>query len=117
MPVADPLSEMLSLLATRSLLSATLRASGQWSLRFPSVGVKFTVIVQGACFLLSDGAEAPTRLEAGDCLILTNCGSYVLCSDPLLPPLDANVVFAAGPDASVGSDGGGERLFAVGGRI
>jgi len=110
----DPLSDILSLINARAVLSASLRASGNWSIRFPSVDVKFNAILEGGCFLLRHPGAEPTRLEAGDCLLLANCDSYVLCSDPGLTPVEAHTVFSNG-SATLGSVTGG--VLAIGGRI
>ncbi len=112
----DPLSDVLSLLSARSLLSASLIAKGDWSIRFASDGVKFNAVLEGGCYLVSEGSE-PRWLEAGDCFLLVNCGTHILCSDPSLTPLSPSEVF--GPDhvGSIHADLPGECLFAVGGRV
>ena len=117
MPLADPLSNVLSLLSARSLLSASLRTGGDWSIRFSAEGVKFNAVIQGACFLIPEASGTPIRLEAGDCFLLTNCGPYVLCSDPRLTPVEAHGVFERDADGSAKHEGGGEGFFAIGGRI
>ena len=82
----DPLSDVLSLLSARSLLSASPRAKGDWSICFASDGVKFNAVLEGGCYLVSEGGEQ-RWLEAGDCFLLVNCGTHILCSDPSLTPL------------------------------
>ncbi|MGI4813680.1 MAG: AraC family transcriptional regulator [Janthinobacterium lividum] len=116
MPHADPLSEVLSLLSAKSLLSASLRASGKWSLQFANEDVKFNAVIHGSCWLVSPTLGAPVRLEAGDCFLITRCGGYVLCSDRQLPPIPAREVFP--PDAAAWlNPGGDDEFFAIGGRI
>lgn len=112
----DPLSDVLSLLSARSLLSASLRARGDWSIRFASDGVKFNAVLEGGCYLVSEGEE-PRWLEAGDCFLLVNCGAYVLCSDPALAPAPPSEVFRPDHTASINSEIAGEGLFAIGGRV
>ncbi|MGR9169101.1 AraC family transcriptional regulator [Rhizobium sp. KDH_Rht_773_N] len=116
MLAADPLSDVLSLLSARSLLSASLRARGDWSIRFASDGVKFNAVLEGGCYLVSEGGQA-RRLEAGDCFLLVNCGAHVLCSDPSLPPVSPSEVFGPDHTACIRPDLPGEGLFAVGGRV
>src|ERR1700754_5041489 len=94
MIAVDPLSDVLGLLNARSALSAHLRTGGPWSLCFPSVGLKFNAVLQGACFLVCASTAAPVPLQAGDCLLLNHCGEYVLCSDPALVPQDARQLFS-----------------------
>jgi AraC-like DNA-binding protein len=117
MPSADPLAEVLSLLSAKSLLSASLRARGGWSVRFPSEGVKLNVLIKGACSLILQGEQTAVPLRAGDCYLLVNCKSYVLCSDPSLPPVPWNEICANGTDRSVNLDGGEPDVFVIGGRI
>jgi AraC-like DNA-binding protein len=116
MLAVDPLSDVLSLLSARSLLSASLRAKGGWSIRFASEGVKFNAVLEGGCYLVSNGAE-PRWLEAGDCFLLVNCSTYVLCSDPVLTPVAPSEIFGPDHTASINADLPGESLFAVGGRV
>lgn len=116
MLAADPLSDVLSLLSARSLLSASLRAKGDWSIRFASDGVKFNAVLEGGCYLVSEGRE-PRWLEAGDCFLLVNCGTHLLCSDPSLTPVPPSDVFGLDHTASIHPDLPGESLFAVGGRV
>jgi AraC-like DNA-binding protein len=117
MPTVDPLSEVLSLLSARSVLSASLRLGGEWSIRFPSEGVKFNAVMRGRCFLLQEGSDEVVTVDAGDCFLLTNCGSYVLCSDPLLTPVDARGIFSEGTDGSMRHEGDRDDFLAIGGRI
>ncbi len=113
----DPLSDVLSLLAARNLLSASLRMGGDWALRFPAEGLKFNAVVEGGCFLVAEGA-APIRLRAGDCFLLHHSAPYVLCSDPRLPATEASGLFLAQPDGTLRHEaGGGGEFHAIGGRI
>jgi AraC-like DNA-binding protein len=116
---ADPLSEVLSLLGAKSVLSASLRAGGDWSIRFPSEGVKFNAVVEGSCFLRQEASDTLIRLEAGDCFLLTNCGSYVLCSNPRLTPVEARGIFSQAKAGAVshGDVDGSCDVFVIGGRI
>lgn len=115
MPDADPLSDVLSLLSAKSLLSASLRASGDWSVRFPSEGVKFNAVLEGTCVISIEGSNEPISLEAGDCFLLTNCGSYILCSDPAMKPTEAHDIFSHDTDVRLGDDVPGFHV--IGGRI
>jgi AraC-like DNA-binding protein len=117
MPVVDPLSEVLSLLSARSVLSARLQMGGDWSMRFPSEGVKFNAVIHSKCFMLQEGSTDAVQLQAGDCFLLTNCGSYVLCSDPQLTPVDAQGMFSEDADGTLMHDGGSDGFLAIGGRI
>ncbi|HWJ36855.1 MAG TPA: AraC family transcriptional regulator [Steroidobacteraceae bacterium] len=113
---SDPLSDVLSLLKVRSRLSAQLSVGGNWSLRFPSVGLKFNAVLHGNCFLLSPLSAQPVRLQSGDCLLLNQCGDYVLCSDPSLVPQDARQLFSRTASDTASYDAG-QDFIAIGGDI
>jgi AraC-like DNA-binding protein len=118
MLTTDPLSDVLALVNAKSILSAHLRTGGNWSIRFPSTGVKFNAVMQGRCFLMASALDAPVPLQVGDCLLLNQCDEYILCSDPALAPVDARGLFqrnehgASYYDAGTGSD-----FLAIGGHI
>jgi len=50
--------------------------------------VKLDAVLKGSCWLLSDGESAPYRLVEGDCFLLTSGRSFVLASDPSIPPVN-----------------------------
>ncbi|TCR91741.1 AraC family transcriptional regulator [Rhizobium sp. BK376] len=117
MLLPDPLSDLLSVLSARTLLSAAIHAKADWSVRFISEGVKFNAVLNGSCCLISESLPEPVHLEAGDCYLLVNCGAYILCSDPDLTPVKASSVFREDYTASLNPDAPGETTFIVGGRI
>jgi hypothetical protein len=46
---SDTLSDVLSLVKAKSVLSAGLRTGGDWSMRFPPPdGIKFNAVAEGA---------------------------------------------------------------------
>ncbi|MFT4506217.1 AraC family transcriptional regulator [Caballeronia sp. 15711] len=85
----DPLSEALALLKPQTYVLHALDAGGSWAIRFPAhEGVKLDAVLKGSCWLLSDGESAPYRLVEGDCFLLTSGRSFVLASDPSIPPVN-----------------------------
>lgn len=113
----DPLSEVLSLLNTRSSYFAGLKAGGDWAIRFPPPeGIKFNAVVQGACWLTVEGVDRPVPLRAGDCFLLTQARGFSLGSDPLLERVDASEVYRH-TSHGVAHHGQGVDFFLIGGRF
>lgn len=91
----DPLSDVLSLLNARGVLSARLAVGGDWCLQFPGYkGLKFNTLAEGSCWLAMEGSEQAVQLRAGDCYLLTDGRPYKLASDLALPVVDARELYA-----------------------
>jgi AraC-like DNA-binding protein len=120
----DPLSDVLKLANTQSVLTGGFTAGGAWALRFPAPDkLKFFALVKGSCWLRIDGEE-PVPIEAGDVLLLCARRSFVLAGDLSAEPLDARTVFTdVVKTAKLGESedciqiGGHIRLDNVSGRI
>jgi AraC-like DNA-binding protein len=114
--ISDPLSDALALVRARCQITGGFRAGGQWSVRFrPELPVKIDAVVEGRCWLLADGQE-PVLLEAGEALVLSRAGAFVLCSDPAIPPAEAHdaLVPSGGPLKQAGS---GTEVVVIGGHV
>ncbi|PSM44625.1 AraC family transcriptional regulator [Streptomyces dioscori] len=111
----DPLEDVLTLLQTRSHLSASLAAGGRWAVRFdaPRV-VKFNAVRRGSCQLEVDGIDEPVDLAEGDCYLLTRPRSFTLRSDPEAAPVDGGAVFTQAR-GGVARAGRGDDVFLIGG--
>ncbi|MFP5077982.1 AraC family transcriptional regulator [Rhizobium sp. YIM 134829] len=115
----DPLSDVLSLLKTRSYVSSGFSAGGAWSLHFAIHNdvIKCYAVEAGGCWLVVEGVAEPTKLEAGDCFVLPSGRPFRLTSDVTLASMDAKSAF---PPASLGGtvtlNGGGDLLL-VGSRF
>ena len=69
----DPIADVIALLRPRAVISASLRASGPWGLRFDAYPhVKFGTIVKGHCWVALDGMTPPVLLDAGNFYLLGN---------------------------------------------
>jgi AraC-like DNA-binding protein len=115
----DPLSDVLSLLKTRSYVSSGFSAGGDWSLHFALRDdvIKCYAVEAGGCWLVVDGITEPTRLVAGDCFVLPSGRPFRLTSDVKLPPMDAKTAFPPrDPGGTVTLNGGGDLLL-VGSRF
>jgi AraC-like DNA-binding protein len=114
---ADPLSEILKLTKAKSIVTGGFTAGGAWAIRFPAPDtIKFFAVVKGHCWLSIDGEEAPMRFEACDVGLMTASRSFVLASDPSIPPVDAMDVFS-GAGKSTAQLGDGEDFSHIGGHI
>ncbi|MBM4779816.1 MAG: AraC family transcriptional regulator [Archangiaceae bacterium] len=89
-PTRDPLEDVLELVRPEAAVAAELRAHGRWSLAFDAYpGVKFGVVIEGACWLAMRG-RATKRLRAGDVFLIAGAPPYVIASDLKAPSRDAN---------------------------
>ncbi|MEA9390276.1 AraC family transcriptional regulator [Acerihabitans sp. TG2] len=111
----DPLSDILSLLSAKCMLSSSLRASGSWKVSLPSEALKFNVILSGECFLLPATSHEPLHLKTGDCFLMNSSGPYLLYSDPMAEIMGAQIAFPDGPHGSLLH--GGDEFMAIGCRI
>lgn len=110
----DALSDVLSALDARALFSVRFAAGGAWSVAFPPPSyLKFNAIRHGGAWVVSEG-EAPLRVEAGDCLVVSG-KAFTLCSDPKVKPVPARDVFSgASLDVAVGD---GQDFVLLGGSV
>jgi AraC-like DNA-binding protein len=91
----DPFSDILKLTKAESVLTGGFSAGGPWAVAFPaSDKVKFFAVVKGSGWVSLDGETEPVRFETGDVGLLVARRSYVLSSEPDLPPLDAMDLFS-----------------------
>jgi len=113
----DPLSEVLSLLSTRSSVFAGLKAGGDWAIDFPPPdGIKFNAVVEGTCWLTVRGVGHPIRLAAGDCFLLPRQRAFSLRSDPSLPAIHSDEIYRHARDG-IARCGSADAFFLIGGRF
>src|SRR5690606_10895374 len=78
----DPIAAAIGLLRPDIVVEPSLRASGEWSVRFDTFPhVKVGGVMRGGCRLSLDGHD-PVRLEEGDLFLLTGPPTHVLESTP-----------------------------------
>lgn len=112
----DPLSDVLTLLDARSVVSTGLVAGGAWAVHVPGhEGLKFNAVVRGEAWLALDG-QPPMRLREGDCFMLSKGAPFTMASDLDLPPDAAAEVFA-GAIGGVARMGEGDAFYVVGGKM
>lgn len=98
---SDPVADAIGLLRPRTVLEPSLRAVGEWALRFDTFPhVRIGGLVRGTCWLVLDGHE-PVLLQEGDTFMLGNPPPYVLASTPDASPRSAEQVWAGAEDGFV----------------
>ena len=114
---ADPFSDILRLTNAESLMTGGFTAGGTWAIRFPAPDkIKFFAVVKGSCWVCIDGEAEPIRFETGDVGLLTAKRSFVLASDPDVPPIEAMSVFSRAKTSSAAL-GDGNDFGHVGGHL
>ncbi|MFD0363553.1 AraC family transcriptional regulator [Nocardia sp. GCM10030253] len=106
----DVLSDALAAMRTGQTRSARTDVRAPWGLRFPTVtGTTFHVVMQGTCWLLSEGSATPLALGPGDVVFLRDGSAHALVDDPATPQVDF-VPERADPSSTIGQvriDGSG----------
>ncbi len=79
----DPLSDALTAMQARCVVSGGFTAGGDWGVRFwPQARLKVVAVVRGECWLGVDGGGEPVRLAAGDAAVLNGWSHVSLSSAP-----------------------------------
>lgn len=114
----DPLSDVLSAVEAKSILSTGLKARGDWSVRVEAhSGMKFNAVLSGGCWLCVEGCD-PIALVEGDCFLLSKGEPFVVASDLKLQPSSAHDIFADAKDGLALLDrGAGNEFESIGGRM
>ena len=76
--MADPLSEVITLLRPSTVLSKGISGAGRWAVRYSEFGQpSFCVVLEGSCRLSVD-RQKPLVLEAGDFVLLPTTPGFTL---------------------------------------
>ena len=106
----DPLSDILALLKPNSYAFRGLDAGGDWAIGFEAAdGMNCYAIQSGACWVAVDGVAEPTRLFAGDVILLPSRSAFRLYSAADAPVMDVYELISAvafGETAVVNGGGG-----------
>ncbi|WP_243744518.1 AraC family transcriptional regulator [Streptomyces hainanensis] len=95
------MADAIGLLRPRTVIGPSLRAAGEWALRFePFPHVRVGGLVRGTCWLVLEGHE-PVLLREGDTFMLGNPPPYVLASALDASPRPAGPVWTGAEDAFV----------------
>jgi AraC-like DNA-binding protein len=114
----DPLSDVLSLLKSRTYMAGGFDMGGEWSIRFGRhEGVKCYAVVSGQCWLSVEGVPDAVRVTAGDCFLLPSGRPFSLASDLSLTPVDAHTMIPLPLNGGIALCNGGGDCFGVGGHF
>ena len=114
----DPLSDLLSLLKPRSVVSGGVAVKPNTAIQWPRhEGIKCYAVASGQCWLSVDGVADPVLLNAGDCYLLPPGPPFCLATDLSAKPVNfAQLRVTGGLDSNpASSEGGG--CYLVGGHF
>lgn len=98
----------------RSALYARLEATAPWGLSFTGgVGARFGLVVEGNCWLSTEGQERSVELSAGDCYVLVRGTSYVLSDEAGRPTRPCSEVVRDKVGGVVELGGSGARAVVI----
>ena len=82
----DPLSQVITLLRPRTVLTKGISGAGRWGVRYSDFGQpSFCTVIEGRCRLAVDGQNAIT-LEAGDFVLLPATPGFTMSGfEPVTP--------------------------------
>ena len=84
--MVDPLSEVIALLAPRTVFSKRISGAGRWGVRYSEFGhPSFCAVLEGSCRLVVDGQPAIT-LAVGDFVLMPTTPGFVMSGfEPVKP--------------------------------
>jgi len=116
--MSDPLSEVITLLRPRSVVSKPITGAGRWGIRYSEFGQpSFCTVLEGSCRLAVDGQPAH-MLEAGDFVLLPATPGFTMSGfDPpaLLATIDPKAMPAPAGEVRHGECGGRPDVRLLGG--
>ncbi|WP_442952008.1 AraC family transcriptional regulator [Orrella sp. JC864] len=115
--MADPLSEIISLLRPRTVFSKIISGAGRWGVRYAPFGQpSFCTVLEGACLLAVQGHPTIT-LAAGDFVLLPATPGFTLSGFEPVAPARVDPKTAPAPRGEVrhGRRGGRPDVRMLGG--
>ena len=115
--MSDPLSDVITLLRPRTVLSKAISGAGQWAVRYSDFGhPSFCAVLEGRC-LLAVAGEGPLTLEAGDFVLLPTTPGFTLSGFERVKPgfVDPKVTPARTGEIRHGRRGGHPDVRLLGG--
>jgi AraC-like DNA-binding protein len=115
--MADPLTEVITLLRPRTVLSKGISGAGAWGVRYADFGQpSFCAVLDGRCRLAVDGQDLVT-LEAGDFVLLPTTPGFTISGfEPVSPTFtDPKVTPAPTGDVRHGRPDGDPDVRLLGG--
>jgi AraC-like DNA-binding protein len=115
--VADPLTEIITLLQPRAVYAKRISGAGRWGVRYSRFDQpSFAAVLEGRCRLAVDGQRALT-LEAGDFVLLPATPGFTMSGfEPVEPErIDPKLVTASTAETRHGTRGGRPDVRLLGG--
>ncbi|MCB1500002.1 MAG: AraC family transcriptional regulator [Bauldia sp.] len=115
--MADPLSEIVTLLRPRTVFTKGITGAGRWAVRYRHFGhPSFCAVVKGGCRLALDGHDAVT-LGEGDFVLLPTTPGFVMSGfEPAVPVLiDPDVAPVSSGELRHGRSDGDPDVRLIGG--
>jgi AraC-like DNA-binding protein len=115
--MADPLSEVISLLQPRAVFAKRISGAGRWGVRYSEFGQpSFCAVLEGRCRLAVDGA-APLTLETGDFVLLPATPGFTMSGFQPVRAVRINPKLSTSPTEEVrhGTRGGRPDVRLLGG--
>ncbi|WLS80364.1 AraC family transcriptional regulator [Erwinia pyri] len=116
--VADPLSDVLSLLTPKTYIAGGFDLGGKWALQFEKhSGLKYFALVSGSAWLAVDSGQDPIRLEAGDCVLLPNGRRFLIAQDLAFKPVSIATLPEEDWNGGIATVNGGGETTMLGGHF
>lgn len=115
--MADPLSEVITLLQPGAVFSKGISAAGRWAVRYEQFGhPSFCAVLEGSCRLMVDGHE-PVTLEAGDFVLMPATPGFTMSGfEPAKPRrMDPRVSASPAQELRHGTQSGPPDVRLLGG--
>lgn len=115
--MVDPLSEVISMLRPRTVLTKGISGAGRWGVRYTDFGHPgFCIVLEGSCRLAVDGQTALT-LEAGDFVLLPTTPGFTMSGfEPVTPkPMDPHETAQSAGEIRHGNQNGPPDVRILGG--
>jgi AraC-like DNA-binding protein len=115
--VADPLTEIITLLQPRTVYAKRISGAGRWGVRYSRFDQpSFAAVLEGRCILAVDG-QRPLTLEAGDFVLLPATPGFTMSGfEPVRPEqFDPKKMAASTAEVRHGSRGGRPDVRLLGG--
>lgn len=94
--MADPLSDVVSLLRPRAVFANIISGRGSWAVRYSEFGLpSFCIVLEGSSLLAVDRHE-PITISAGDFVLLPATPGFTISSFAPAPPVHFNPSAVAG---------------------
>lgn len=117
--MADPLSDVITLLRPGAVFSKGITGAGRWGVRYSDFGhPSFCAVLEGCCRLAVDGRKALT-LKAGDFVLLSTTPGFTLSGLEPVTPVRVDPRVSPVPTGEIrhGSRGGRPDVRLLGGHF